>query len=75
MGQVLKFTGDTTRALENESSDLLIGYAAAACDIWRGGEDVTEVIKECGITLDGFKAAGVEEYDLETLVEIYKHVN
>lgn len=73
MGQVVKFSGDMSRALQTDASDFLVGYAAAACDIYRAGAQdyAEEAIKESGLQMDDFEVAGVEEYDLETLREIY----
>lgn len=77
MGQVLSFNKKPTRHLPQSTdreNHFLVGYAAAICDVWRGGEDASSSLDQSGMVLEDFQRAGVEEYDLETLTEIYKHV-
>lgn len=72
---VFQFTGTQVRQTQNpEDNGFLIGYAAAIADIWRndGTNHAEEVLNGSGITLEEFKQAGVEEYDLDALEEIYE---
>jgi hypothetical protein len=54
-----------------KNDGFLCGFAAAIGDACRSA-DAETVLIESGISLEEFKAAGVEEYDLDILREILK---
>lgn len=74
MGQVLKFTKTPVRPLSQET-DLqnasLAGFAAGVCDSWRAG-DTPQAPIDSGINLEAFENAGIDEYDLEELKEMFQ---
>lgn len=56
-----------------DNSNFLIGYTAGLCDAYRqtGCSGCIYTLEESNMTYDDFVNAGVEEYDLETLREMY----
>ena len=75
MNNVLKFP--TNYSGEDDTKTFLIGYAAGVCDVWRQTQDYGCVytLEQSGMSLQDFIEAGIEDYDLETLEEIWRLVD
>lgn len=61
---------------DRSTANYLVGYAAGICDVYRNcGEYQAEgALRDSGISIEKFAAAGVEDYDLDTLEEIFKAI-